>query len=493
MIALAGNADLHAKTYTWQGGARGGGGADQTNLFKAANWSPSGFSAQNSDLIFTNVNTSSSSILDVSASATLNSITFSAGALSFTLTNSTSLLTLNGGNNITVNSTNLQTLAVGIVLAGNSVWTTGTGSRLVVSGVISDGISTSYGITKTGNGTLRLNAANTFNGGINLSGGSLIIGNRQALGVPGSGGNAGVNFTGSGTLSAGIDSLSISNAITIGTNNATLDAAGNSWTLFGPISGSTGGLIARSSTGMGTLTLAGLNSYMGETILQQLTLALSKGALLGGTSGIRVSAGSSLLPGGNNQINPKSQLTLEGGKLSMAAIGSPNRAPVQEFASLTLTADSVIDFGALAGTSTLTFGSIAGLGTYSLSVHNWNGTTLWGTTSATGGAFQYTSLQDQTATKLSLGELANISFYSGVGTGFLGTGGIVGNEIIPIPEPSIVIASIMLLGFLLHSHMVKRQGLQQLKVVKRSGTFHFVPSALSPRRRVSPLPVRRGR
>ena len=66
MIALAGNADLLAKTYTWQGGARGGGGADQTNLFKAANWSPNGFSAQNSDLIFTNVNTSPSSILDVS-------------------------------------------------------------------------------------------------------------------------------------------------------------------------------------------------------------------------------------------------------------------------------------------------------------------------------------------------------------------------------------------------------------------------------------------
>lgn len=478
MIALAGSADLLAKTYTWQGGARGGGGTDQTNLFKAGNWSPNGFTADNSDLIFTNANASSSSVLDVSSSATLNSITFGPGALSFILTNSTSLLTFNGGNNIIVNSTNLQTLAVGIVLAGNSIWNTGTGSRLVVTGVISDGISTSYGITKTGDGTLQLNAANSFNGGINLSAGSLIIGNSRALGVPGSGGDAGVNFTGSGTLSAGINTLGVSNAITIGTNTATLDAAGNSWTLFGSISGSTGGLIARSSTGMGTLTLGGVNSYTGETILQQLTLALSKGALLGGTSGIRVSAGSTLLPGGSNQINTKSRLTLEGGKLSMASIGSPNRAPVQEFASLTLTADSVIDFGALAGTSTLTFGSIAGLGTYSLSVHNWNGATLWGATSATGGAFQYTSLQDLTATKLSLGNLANISFYSGVGTGFLGTGGIVGNEIVPIPEPCVVIASIMLLAFLLHSHMVKSQGLQQLKVVKRSNTSHFVTSAL---------------
>ena len=81
MIALTGGVDLFAKTYTWEGGARGGGGTDQTNFFKAGNWSPNGFNAENSDLIFTNANASSSSILDVKDSTRLNSITFGGSSL----------------------------------------------------------------------------------------------------------------------------------------------------------------------------------------------------------------------------------------------------------------------------------------------------------------------------------------------------------------------------------------------------------------------------
>jgi hypothetical protein len=92
----------------------------------------------------------------------------------------------------------------------------------------------------------------------------------------------------------------------------------------------------------------------------------------------------------------------------------------------------------------LTFGSITGLSANTLSIWNWS--------SADGNA---TRLYDTQVGGLSTSELANISFYSGSGgSTFLGTGGFSGSEIVPVPEPSVVIAALLLLGslaFLLRS------------------------------------------
>lgn len=831
--------DGFGNTYTWMGGATGGGGADATNLFKAANWSPSGFSANNNDWVFTNVNNSPSSILNVSANATLNSITFGTGALSFTLTNPTYQLKLNGGTNLIDNSASVETLSVGIILAGNAVWSISTGAHLVVNGVVSDGTA-SYGITTIGGGTLDLNGANTFNGGVKLMAGTLAIGHNAALGtgtltfasngttllalanlnvtnsyallgnatfdsgafaftnsgvLSGAGGltktNAGslvlsgvntytggtilgqgtitlrgsgslgatngavlvtagtldlggltrtnstftissgvltngtliamtyalnggmvsanlgggtinvggistlagtaaattvnVNFgmltldgadrlastasvnvsngatlnlggfnqtlstltgtgsvtnsagtltlsnaladsfagtllgsgalakTGDGTLAlaasnsysggttilaggvfftgasalgsgpvslsggnlsySGLGSITLANDITvtsktgiIGNTSGSLLTLGGTLAHSGSILGFYGGsynvtgkitgtaassdlvlsnaavtlssaadysgstrLLAGSTLTAGltnalpstsvltiggagesslltnnlnlngysqtlgglysgtgsynhilnsagttatltlggdalfggsingnlsltianaTVTLTGNNSYTGATTLHHSSLSLTNGGFLSGTTGILVDSGSTLLLGGNNQINKSAALILAGGVFSMGAATPGSRAPAQTFASLTLTANSVIDFGALPGTSSLTFGSISGLSTHSLNVYNWNGTTLWGTTSATGGTAQYTHLLDSSSGLLSTAELSSISFYSGLGTGFLGTGGIVGNEIIPVPEPSVLITSCLLIGIL---------------------------------------------
>lgn len=430
--------------YTWQGGAKGGAGSDGTNLFKAANWSPSGFTAKNNDLVFTNVNDSLSSILNVSASATLNSITYGVGALSFTLTNSTFQLTLGGGTNIIDNSTNLETLSVGIILGGDAIWKITNGAHLVINGAVSDG-SASHGITMMGGGTLSLNGANSFNGGFTLSTGTLILGNSQALGFSGSGGTGAVSVSASGTIRAGVSGLKIGNAIQLSTNRLTLDASGYAWTHSGPISGNGGGISVVSTGAPGAMTLSGRNSYTGSTFIQDVLLSLGVGGLLGGTSGIQIASGGGLLLSDSNQINSLASLTLQGGKLSMVSPSSSARTSLQSFASLTLTTNSVIDFGALAGTSLLNFGSIYGLGNHTLSVYNWNGTTLWGTASSTGGAGQDTRLVDFSSGMLSSSELSHISFYSGAGTGFLGTGGIMGHEIIPVPEPAVIITPLLIL------------------------------------------------
>ena len=555
MITLAGSADLFAKTYTWQGGAKGGGGTDQTNLFKAGNWSPNGFSADNSDLLFTNANASASSILDVSSSATLNSITFGTGALSFTLTNSTSLLTLNGGTNITDNSTNLETLAVGIALAGNSVWNTGTGAQLLISGNISQVGSTPIGITKIGNGTLTLSGANTYTGGTTLSGGVMTLSgvaatlgstnssvtissgtldlggfnrtissltmNAGALtngtlnasiyalnggivhanlgaGIINTGGN--VTLTGtaaatrvninSGTMILGGANRLLSNATVALSNVATLNLGGYNQTLAG-LSGSGsvtnsagtltlnatsgtviyGGSISGSGnilkSGSFTQMLTGISAYSGTTMITGGSLSLGTSGSLTQTASITVTNGATLLLGSTlaNSINTNSTLNLGGGQLSMGGAGvGANRASSQTFASLTLTANSSIDFTTLSGTSSLYFSTIRGLSTYTLSIFNWNGTNLYGQSSATGGANQFTRLYAATDGSFA-SALGNIRFYSGSTTSstFVGEGSFSGpssggfTQIVPVPEPNVVIAAIMLLGFLLHSQMVKWQ------------------------------------
>ncbi|MEY2905990.1 MAG: toxins and related Ca2+-binding domain [Verrucomicrobiota bacterium] len=769
IIALTGGADLFAKTYTWQGGARGGAGTDQTNLFKAGNWSPNGFGDQNADLIFTNANAYSSSVLDFSSSATFNSITFGAGALSFTLTNSTSLLTLNGGTNITDNSTNLETLAVAIALAGESVWNTGAGAQLLVSGNISQVGSTPIGITKIGTGTLTLTGSNSYGGATTINAGTLAIGtnnsiagavtvsggvfsigafsdtvgavtlgsgsitgttgvltgstysvtnglisailggsgalakggagtvtlsgantytgistvsagtlalsggdnrlnvagsvalsngatlnlggfNQTLAGLTGSGsvtnsagtlilninggnnafggsiiGAGALNKSGAGTLTlTGSNSyggattiiggtLTINGASAIGTNVITLADAtllsyigsgvatlnnaimvgsggaaignltnslltlsgtitNNSTTLNLTLCGGTGGInvtggIAGGSTntdlviGGGTVTLSGSNSYIGtahvrngatlnvnstlptnngagalsldstgsggstvnlgasQTIAslrgassstvnlnsrtltitnsgtgtvtyagsisgsgnilksgafsQMLTglsahggstmvtggsLSLGASGRLTATTNVTVNSGSTLLLGSTlaNSINTNAALTLGGGQLSMGA-GS-TRAFSQTFASLTLTANSSIDFAALSGTSSIYFSNISGLSTYTLSIFNWNGTNLNGQSSATGGASQFTRLYAATEGSFA-SALGNIRFYSGSTTSsaFMGEGSFSGpssggfTQIVPVPEPSVVIAAIMLLAFLIQS------------------------------------------
>jgi hypothetical protein len=232
-----------------------------------------------------------------------------------------------------------------------------------------------------------------------------------------------------------------------------------------------GGLGNLSVTGSSTSTLGGIGSYTGYTAITGGNLSLgSTGSLTGGGS-INVSNGGTLLLGAANKVNTNSALNLgsagTSGTLSMGGNGS-TRASTQTFNTLTLSANSSIDFANLTGQSALYFSKIAGLSSYSLSIFNYNGTNLWGTSSTTGGEGQYTKLYALTGSGTSgftAAELNNIKFYSGsdASSTFLGQGSFSNitsdgfNQIVPVPEPGVLLAGLLLLGWMIvsfRSHLV---------------------------------------
>jgi len=345
------------------------------------------------------------------------------------------------------------------------------GGTTLSEGTLLIGRSSSIGtgtITVTGNSTLGArNSANTSSGA-NISVTNNIVVNSGAL-LSLSSLNS-FSFTNSGIIS-GLGSLRTVNSgsvILTGVNTFTGNIAINSTTIlrlldrgqlgsgnyagnivnngsftYGGIdpqilSGVISGTGILTASGNSTLTLLGINTYRGRTSVQtNSSINLRSLGQLTGTTEINLNSGTFLL-GGNNQVNTSANLNLSNGTLSMGG-NELTRASSQTFNNLTLTANSVIDFSALSGASTLTFSNIVGLNNYTLSVWNWNGTTLWGDTSTTGGEGQYTRLYDILGNGLSSNELSNISFYSGSGSGFLGSGAYsLDGEIVPIAETSVV-------------------------------------------------------
>ena len=237
-----------------------------------------------------------------------------------------------------------------------------------------------------------------------------------------------------------------------------LDSTGADFSYTASIDNPNGGSnsLGLSVFGSGTISLMQGNSYSGRTTVGSgSTLNLGSSATLSGTTNILINGGSLLL-GGNGRSNPvvaTATLQLSGGTLSMGGGGATTRLASQTFSTLTLSAASVIDFAALPGISSLTFNGIRGLdSTSQLHIWNWNGTTVYGDSSITGGEGAYTHLYNSAgASDLTAAELGRISFYSGSGTGFLGTGGFSGIEIIPVPEPSVLVSALALVAGLIFS------------------------------------------
>jgi autotransporter-associated beta strand protein len=162
--------------------------------------------------------------------------------------------------------------------------TTGSGAgSATMSGVIRTSSGTA-GLTKTGDGTLVLSGANTFNGQLTVENGTLSIGsinNVSANGVLGnsalsvllgaSGQTGALRYTG-GTASS-------TKPFTLATSGAgafDISTAATILTLSGNIDGS--GDLAKNGTG--TLTLSGNNNYGGITTVNAGTLAIAKQASL---------------------------------------------------------------------------------------------------------------------------------------------------------------------------------------------------------------------
>ena len=210
----------------------------------------------------------------------------------------------------------LQSLDLGSVSRTFNVANVGTGSDLIFSGIISG----SGGVTKTGSGTLKYDATNTYTGDTDIQAGTLFIqgasSNDPVTRIPD--GNT-VQVSG-GTLTLNNASETIQELILASGTVKTLPSGVGSATLIatsgydvgsGTISVILGGSSALTKTTGGSVTLSGTNTYSGATNVNAGTLNIQNASALGSTSpGTTMASGATLqVQGGISIAEP---LTLNG-------------------------------------------------------------------------------------------------------------------------------------------------------------------------------------
>src|ERR1039458_533509 len=242
-----------------------GGGSDNT-WTNVVNWM-SGIAPISGDYV-TFAGTTQTN-LNLAASFVLGSLTFSNNAGSFTITNTSSTLTLGGG--LTNNSANPQTVAVPVVFSGAQTISAAAGNV-----TLSGGVSGSS-LTIVGNGRMvTLSGVNTYTGNLAIQGSSLLV-----LGNTASQTNSGV-ITGTGTLV---------------------------------------------KSGAGTLVLTGTNNFAGTTTVSNGTLLVTQVSgqslgtnitvVSGATFGITASADASYLSPATMTVGSGSGATLQFGIAGM--------------------------------------------------------------------------------------------------------------------------------------------------------------------------------
>ncbi|OWT74341.1 MULTISPECIES: autotransporter-associated beta strand repeat-containing protein [unclassified Achromobacter] len=255
-------------------------------------------------------------------------------------------------------------LAVGNNIAlGAALAVDGNGAPLALNGVLSGG-----GALSTAGATdLTLNGLNTYTGGTQIGGGTLTLGNDQALGT------GTLTVAGATTLN-GSAPLVLANAVQL---NAGLDVdtAAQPVTLNGSIGGA-GGI---TQLGAGVLTLNGANTYGGGTTLNGGTLAVGNGQALG-TGALNVAASSTLDNGVATAL--QNDVTLGGAAgTTLTVVGANNLELDGDItgagglvkngtAGLILAGNNDFGGGVALNGGALTLGSATALGTGALTVGN---------------------------------------------------------------------------------------------------------------------------
>lgn len=147
-------------------------------------------------------------------------------------------------------------------------------------------IAGSGSLMKSGNGTLTLNTANSFSGGINLNGGTVNFSTLNNLGT------GAINF-GGGTLKYNGNSDDISvRTVTLGAGGGAINDGGNALTFANPIGNKGPGGLTK--LGTGTLTLNGTNVYSGNTVVSSGTLALAYSTYISNSASLFLNSGALL-------------------------------------------------------------------------------------------------------------------------------------------------------------------------------------------------------
>ncbi|MFN5107113.1 MAG: autotransporter domain-containing protein [Bradyrhizobium sp.] len=318
-----------------------------------------------------------------------------------------------------VGAGNGSAFGAGMFLQGNGTLTfnPAAGQNQIVSDVIADQTGSggtganagSWGLAKTGTGTLTLTAANTYSGGTTVNGGLI---NFNAASNFGSGS---ITLNGGGLQWASGNTADISGKLNaIGSGGTTLDYNGNAVTLATALTGTGGVTVANSGSG-GALTLTTTESYFGATTINSgATLALSGVGSISNSSVVTVngtfdiSASSAFLnrittlAGAGSVVLGSKVLAVTGGSTEFSGAINGAGAGGLEIAGGTQTLSGVngyvgftqIDAGAtlalkgngsIANSSGIAFASGAGVGTFDISQTN-SGASVAGLNDTVGGS-----------------------------------------------------------------------------------------------------------
>ncbi|MFT4054645.1 MAG: autotransporter domain-containing protein [Novosphingobium sp.] len=203
----------------------------------------------------------------------------------------------------------------GGTLAGDA--TLDVGSTIAAQAGTVDGVlNGSATLTKSGSGTVTLAGGNNYTGGTVVNDGTLALVGAGTLGSSdgattinggtldlGAGSQAQASLTqAAGTVQNGtltIDTYTLTGGTLAG--DTTLDVGSTIDAQAGTVDGGLNGSATLTKSGSGTVTLAGNNSYTGNTIVNDGTLTLAGSGTLGATSGSTTINGGTLDLGGTNQ------------------------------------------------------------------------------------------------------------------------------------------------------------------------------------------------
>ncbi|MCX6970322.1 MAG: autotransporter-associated beta strand repeat-containing protein [Verrucomicrobia bacterium] len=368
-------------------------GGGNTNIDTAANWD----SDSSPDLTS---GTSTVTFGTGGSTATINTAVNFAGIninrdANFTIANGAGDLTIGtGGITVTPGSTTARTHSISesVTLNGTQTWSVsntgiGTGNmQLTVSG----NITGNFGIIKAGTGgVLLLSGTNSFTGGVVVRDGFLNLANTAALGSGALtlGDNTGTASTSSLTLNLDTVSGTYGNDITFVRNgqsqtktiqsrvsNATLNgtitlaqdarftaSAGNTLTINGKITGSTGTFVTLLSSN-GTVVLANATNDFNNGVSSNLfadrgTLLLrgNDSAGVGGAAGV-LGAGTGQLSVGSNNVNGDNAQVLIDGAYTIARAINMNQGAASNTSTL---GGNTADTSTFSGTVNLASGSNA--------------------------------------------------------------------------------------------------------------------------------------
>ncbi len=374
-----------------------------------------------------------SSVNTYSGSTTISAGTLTTGTAN-ALSAATDVIVNNGaifnlaGNNQTIGSL----AGGGTTYLGAATLTTGASNASTTY----DGVISGTGaLVKSGSGTMTLTGGNTYTGGTTVSAGTLagnttslqgnIVNNAAVIFNQNTAGTYSSVMSGTGSLTkTGSDTLTLTgaNTYTGGTTVSAGTLAGNTTSLQGNIvnnaavifnqntTGTYAGVMSGSGTmiktGSDALTLSGLNTYTGDTMIQSGTLNLT-GAL--GSAMTTVAAGATLQGGGTlngsltnaGNVQPATGSTRTNLTVTGNYVGSNGTFTTHTYGpSTTVTADTLSIGGQTTGSTTILVRDSGNLGQPTtgngiliVNSPNSTSTTAFQTGRIAAGAYEYKLVQ----------------------------------------------------------------------------------------------------